>query len=229
MYTMETWGLIIGAILTLLIFSYLLKDTILYRWALALLVGCGVGYGLGLAWHHILREWIMRTLASSQSGMKLFYAGPLILGTLLLFKGFSPNKALGRLAVLGNIPLAFLVGVGTATAVSGALVGTLIPQMISTGEAFSLEHGSLGLIQGLIIVCGTITTLLVFSSAVKKQVEYGGGNLVLNWITRIGQVFIAIALGFTFSGAVTSALTALIMRLWKLSELLHQLISFGGG
>jgi hypothetical protein len=226
---MEIWGLIIGAVLTMLIFSYLLKDTILYRWALALLVGCGVGYGLGLAWHHILREWIIHTLASSRLEMNLFYTIPLILGAMLLFKGFSPNKSFGRLAVLGNIPLAFLVGVGTATAVSGALVGTLIPQIVSTGDVLSLENGALGFIQGLIILCGTVATLLFFSSSVNIQVEYGGGSAFLNWISRIGQVFIVIALGFTFAGAVTSALTVLIMRLWNISDLLRQLISVGGG
>ena len=226
---MEIWGLIVGAVLTLLIFSYLLKDTILYRWALALLVGCGVGYGLGLAWHHILREWIFNALAASQLNSGLFYITPLVLGAMLLFKGFSPSKSVGRLAVLGNIPLAFLVGVGTATAVSGALVGTLIPQIVSTGDALSLKNSGLGFIQGLIVVCGTVATLLFFSSSIKKQVEHGEGNPALKWVTRIGQVFIVIALGFTFSGAVTSALTALIMRLWNLSDVLRQLISVGGG
>jgi hypothetical protein len=225
---MEIWGLITGAILTLLIFSYLLKDTILYRWALALLVGCGVGYGLGLAWHHILREWVAYTLSASSIETYIFYTSPLVLGAMLLFKGFAPGKSFGRLAVMGNIPLAFLVGIGAATAVSGALVGTLIPQIVATGGILSLHNGSVAFIQGLIVVCGTVATLLFFSSSIKKQVENGEGNTILRWITRIGQVFIAITLGFTFSGAVTSALTALIMRLWDLSELFRQLISLGG-
>ena len=226
---MEILGLIIGAILTLLVFSYLLKDTILYRWALALLVGCGIGYGLGLAWHHILREWIMHALAASQLIQSIFYASPLVLGALLLLKGFSPNKALSRLSVLGNIPLAFLVGVGTATAVSGALVGTLVPQIIATGEVVSLESGNFGFIQGLIIVCGTVATLLFFSSNINKQIVSDKGNLALKWISGIGHLFIVIALGFIFSGALTSALTVLLMRLWNLSELVRQLISLGGG
>lgn len=226
---MEIWGMIIGALLTLLIFSYLLKDTILYRWALALLVGCGIGYGLGLAWHHILLKWITTTLSASQTEMRVIYIVPILLGALLLFKGFSPGKILGRLAALGNIPLAFLVGVGSATAVSGALVGTLIPQILSTGNALTLQQGGLGVIQGLIIVCGTIATLFFFSSGVKKQMATGEGHQILKWVTWIGQLFIIIALGFTFSGAITSALTALILRLSNLSDLLHQLISIGGG
>jgi hypothetical protein len=64
---------------------------------------------------------------------------------------------------------------------------------------------------------------------IKKQVESSEGKSPLKWITRIGQVFIVIALGFTFSSAFTSALTALILRLWNLSDLFRQLISFGGG
>jgi hypothetical protein len=226
---MEIWGLVVGTTFTLLIFSYLLKDTILYRWSLALLVGCGIGYGLGLAWHHILREWISNAMATSLFEINLFYISPLVLGALLLFKGFSPNRTFGRLAMLGNIPLAFLVGVGTATAVSGALVGTLIPQILATGDVMTFNEGTFGFIQGLIIVCGTVATLLFFSSLLNKQGESGEGNLISRWISRIGQVFVVIALGFTFSGAITSALTALIMRLWKLSDLIRQLISVGGG
>ena len=226
---MEMIGLIIGAILTLLIFSYLLKDTVLYRWALALLVGCGIGYGLGLAWHYILRDWIFGILSASELMVTGFYATPLILGALLLFKGFSPNSGLGRLAVLGNIPLAFLVGTGTAVAVSGALVGTLIPQILATGNALSLENGSLGFVQGLIIVCGTVATLLFFSPSIKRQAEFEAGHPVMKWLRRIGQIFVVIALAFTFSGAVTTALTVLIMRLWNLSDLIRQLITFGGG
>lgn len=226
---MEIWGLIIGTILTLLIFSYMLKDTVLYRWGLALLVGCGVGYGLGLAWHHILREWISNIFITSPVYTTLFYLIPLVLGALLLLKGFAPHRAFGRLSVLGNIPLAFLVGVGTATAVSGALVGTLIPQIIATGAAMSLKNSSLGLIQGFIILIGTITTLLFFSSAVKTRDESAEGHRFSKWVTRVGQFFIVIALGFTFSGAITSALTTLILRLWKLSDAFRQIISFGGG
>ncbi|MDF1512836.1 MAG: hypothetical protein P1S60_03395 [Anaerolineae bacterium] len=226
---MEIFGLILGAILTLLIFSYLLKDTILYRWALALLVGCGIGYGLGLAWHQILREWILNTLSSQEVISTGFYAIPLVLGALLLFKGFSPNSILGRISVLGNIPLSYLVGVGTAVALSGALMGTLIPQIISTGDALSLENDILGFIQGGVIVCGTVAALLFFSPSIKKQAEFGEGSRIMKWIRRIGYVFIVITLAVTFSGAITTALTVLILRLWHVSDLVRQLITLGGG
>ena len=55
-------GLIVGAVVTLLIFSYLLGDNVLYRWALALLVGTAIGYTTGIAIQYIWNEWALKAL-----------------------------------------------------------------------------------------------------------------------------------------------------------------------
>ena len=45
---LDTAGLVVGAVLTLLIFSYLLGDNPLYRLTLHIFVGALVGYSLGI-------------------------------------------------------------------------------------------------------------------------------------------------------------------------------------
>ncbi|MEE8391855.1 MAG: hypothetical protein V3S14_13810, partial [Anaerolineae bacterium] len=120
---LDTVGLLVGAILTLMIFSYLLGDNPLYRLALHLFVGALVGYSLGIVLRDVFYDMVVAPLLaapfSTESQLTMFF---LLLSILLLF------KILPRTAYIGNFSLAYLIGVGTAVALGGALLGTLIPQ-----------------------------------------------------------------------------------------------------
>lgn len=222
-------GLLVGAVITLMIFSYLLGDNALYRWALALLVGAAAGYALAIALRYVWAQWVQPALVGGGDPLsRLQYVVPLILGSLLLLKGFPPTRFLGRVSVIGNISLAYLVGVGAAVAVSGALVGTLIPQVMATGGGLRLDRGVLGVVQGGIALLGTVVTLLYFSTRFKETKE-GVPALFEAGIDRLGRFFVVVALGSAFAGAVTSALTALTLRLWQLSDLVNQLLALAGG
>ena len=214
----ETIGLFVSAAITLLIFGYLFADNVLYRWALALLVGGGIGYALGVAWQFVLLDWITKALASDSIPEKVVYVVPLALGVLLLLKGITGSKFLGQLAVLGNISMGYLVGVGTAVALSGALLGTLIPQAMEAGTAVTLDQGLPGLLQGTVMLIGTLATLLVFSP--RRHEKEGRTRPVMMLIQGVGKFFIILALAVTFSGALTSALSALVMRIWQIAELI---------
>jgi hypothetical protein len=221
----EIVGLVIGATLTLLIFSYLLGDNVLYRWALALLVGSAAGYAMGVAIQFVLREWIEPALGGADLAVSYVYAIPLILGCLLLLKGFPPTKFLGKIAVIGNIPLGYLVGVGAGVAIAGALTGTLLPQVLATGGDITLNTDVFGFVRAVTVAVGTVLALLSFSrrpQAVEGPEEAQSAWRL--WLKRAGRLFIVAALGAAFAGALTSALTALVMRLWQLAELLNRLI-----
>ena len=225
----ETVGLIIGAVMTVLIFSYLLGDNALYRWALAILVGSAAGYALGVAIQFVLTQWVLVALSSADATLNWVYVVPLLLGSLLVFKGFPPTRILGRIAVLGNMPLALLVGVAAAVAVSGAITGTLIPQVLATGQTFTLDAGFLGLVQGLIVIIATISVLLFFTA--RPQPQTPQDEAASFWQTfgqRTGRFFLTVGLGAAFAGAISSALTALVIRLWHLADLLAQLMSLLG-
>ena len=220
----ETLGIIVGAVLTLLIFSYLLGDNILYRWALALLVGSAIGFALGVA-VDVVRDWVAVSLGEQDPVLSIVYAFPLLLGLLLLLKGFSPAGFLGRMASVGNLALAYLVGVGAAVAISGALLGSLIPQVLATGEGVRADGGMLSILQGLVAALGTVLTLLYFTHRPRAT---RSGLEPSSWISRsvraLGGAFLVFGLGTAFAGAITSALTALVVRLSLIAELLRPLI-----
>lgn len=227
----DTVGIIIGAVMTVLIFSYLLGDNILYRWALAILVGSAAGYGLAIAIRFVWTEWISVAIAGSGATFDLVYVIPLLLGSLLIFKGFPPTRLLARLSILGNIPLGFLVGVGAAVAVAGALTGTLLPQVLATGQALRIDTGVLGIVEGIIVILATVAVLLYFRA--RPQETTPGAEPTENpgaqRVRMAGRFFLFVGLGAAFAGAISSALTALVIRLWHLADLLGQLTSLLGG
>jgi hypothetical protein len=222
---------IVGAVMTVLIFSYLLSDNRLYRWALAILVGSAAGYALAIAIRFVATEWIAEAISNTDATFSLIYMVPLLLGSLLIFKGFPPTGLLARLSRIGNIPLGYLVGVGAAVAVSGALTGTLLPQVLATGQALQPAAGVLGIVEGIIVIVATISTLLFFKAHPQKPMPVAeqGSTPWLRPIQQVGRIFLFVGLGAAFAGAISSALTALVIRLWHLADLLSQLTSLSGG
>jgi heme/copper-type cytochrome/quinol oxidase subunit 2 len=126
--------------------------------------------------------------------------------------------------------MAVLVGVGAATAVGGALMGTLVPQAAAAMSEFDI--GSVTgaailtrLIQATIMFFGTILTLAAFhfttgrapDGSVKK-------NGFLDGLGTAGRLFISITLGVLFAGVYVASLTAMIERLSSLINFTRQLI-----
>lgn len=215
---LEIAGLIVGAVLTLLIFSYLLGDNPLYRLALHLFVGALVGYSFGIVLRDVFVRMVLAGLLTNPLGIVI----PLVLGLLLLFKGFP------RHAYVGNLSVAYLVGVGTAVALSGALLGTLVPQVGATGRALSSVSGAslrAGLLDGLLIVVGTVCTLLVPTFAARKR-----GGLAGCWAQLVslaagaGRIFLIVALGVAFAGALTASLSIFIGRVQYLLDVFFRLV-----
>jgi hypothetical protein len=208
----EAAGLVVGAILTLLVFSYLLGDNPLYRLALHLFVGALVGYSLGVMLRDVLLGMVLAQLLTNPLAVVV----PVVLGILLLFKGFP------RQAYAGNFSVAYLVGVGTAVALSGALLGTLVPQIGATGRALSpasLAASRGGLLDGLLIVVGTTCTLMASAFAARKRQGLAGAwAQIVRLAAGIGRIFIIFALGVAFAGALTASLSIFIGRIQYLID-----------
>jgi hypothetical protein len=143
---------------------------------------------------------------------------PLVLGILLLFKGFP------RQAYAGNFSVAYLVGVGTAVALSGALLGTLVPQIGATGRALSpasLASSRGGLLDGLLIVVGTTCTLMASAFVARKRQGLAGAwAQIVRLAAGVGRIFIIFALGVAFAGALTASLSIFIGRIQYLIDVL---------
>ena len=189
--TAATIGTIVAFSLTLMVYCYLAKDIPLlraiYRVAAYLLIGVTLGYAAIVAWHSVLSPRLLLRLESGQ----WWYLVPLGLCLLLL------TKAKRSWSGAGNIPLAFVFGVGAALAVGGALAGTLIPQtqaaFVSLNpahyEGLTARDGGLSLIfvtNAALVTLGTVCTLLAFSYTVGTGAQDGGpGRRLLDGIIQV--------------------------------------------
>ncbi len=215
---METIGYITAAIFTILIFSYALKDNPLYKLVINIFIGAAAGYAGAIALKDVIYLRIM-----NMAPRDAIIPGILIL--LLLMKAFP------KTAKYGNLSSALLLGVGAAIAVQGAILGTLIPLISSSSEIFSPEQiqlliqtGQSGkiymlILQGIIILTGTIATLMYFHfSAQKTATQAVVRPRYINTLAKIGRGFIAITFGVIFAGIYSAALTALVERVYFLIE-----------
>ena len=205
-------GLVFGAALTFLILSYVLGDNPLYRLALHLFIGTLVGYSFGV----VLRDVLVNMMLAQWLSSPVTVVVPLVLGILLLFKGFPKQ------AYIGNFSVAYLTGVGAAVALGGALLGTLVPQVGATGRALSPAAFSslrLGLLDGVLILVGTICTLMAFNFTSRKQQGLAGVWAgIVGLLTRLGRVFLLFAFGVAFAGALTASLSIFIGRIQSLID-----------
>lgn len=216
---------LIGLILTLMIFSYLIGDSPLFRIAVYIFIGVSSGYAASVVWHQVLVPKLFGALQIGNPNQLILMIIPLLLCVSLLAK-LSP-----RIAWIGNFAMAVLVGVGAAAAIGGALLGTLIPQARASMAALDFRSAAsgtdafLGLLEGTVMLAGTVFTLASFHfSASRAPDGTAKRNRILEIIAWIGRLFIAITLGVLFAGVYMAALTAMIERLSASINFIRQLI-----
>jgi hypothetical protein len=220
--TADLIGLIVGTLLTLLVLSYILGDNPLYRLALHLLVGATVGYGVAVTVVTVLRTVLPALQNDSPDRVRVLI--PVILGILLLFKGFP------RWSAWGNFSTALLVGVGAAVALSGALLGTIIPQAAAVGSLDDwLRGGAYGLLNGFLVTVGTIGALLAFAFTVPRRPTLQRlWNNSVGVLGQMGRLFLLATFGAAFATALTASLTVLVGRVYAVVIGLQRLLTLLG-
>jgi hypothetical protein len=201
----------ISFLLTLMVLSYLIGDNPLFRVAIYIFIGVSAGYVAAIAWHQVLYPRLVMPLLTASLGERLLLIIPLVLGLLLLLK-LSP-----RTATAGTLPMAFLVGVGAAVAIGGAVLGTLFPQTQAAMNAFDLstagQYRLERIFEGVFLLVGTVTALAYFHFGAKATATGPQRGKLVGILSWVGQIFIAITFGVLFAGVFMAALTALIERL----------------
>ncbi|MGQ9909705.1 MAG: hypothetical protein ACUVS2_12810 [Candidatus Flexifilum sp.] len=199
----EQIGIWVGFALTLMIFSYLLGDNVLYRIAVYVFVGLAAAYVTIIAIESVIRPWLMATLFSGDAGGMAVGLIPPLLGLLLFM------KASGRLARLGSLGLAFLIGLGAAVALVGAISGTLIP--LAAGVVTGAQTD---LINGVLILLGVLSTLIYFQYLGRRQPDDSVRRpLPVRVFGAVGQGVIAVTLGALYGGAILTSLAILSERI----------------
>ncbi|NQU67505.1 MAG: hypothetical protein HQ510_06145 [Candidatus Marinimicrobia bacterium] len=233
MLTTELIGAWFSVFLTLGIISYLYDDNPFYKAAEHIFVGVSAGYWVSLffwtqvqpnlfgrlwprltegteyGFFHRLWYGIYNILGSINSGIfpengieghpeiRMIYLIPLILGIFMLLRLVPKVGWLARWAI------AYIVGMAAGLRFYGFLNSDVMEQIKSTTINFSGDW--IVLINGIIMVVGTLTGLLYFFFSKEHTGVFGK-------LSKIGIYFLMISFGASFGFAVMGRISLLIGR-----------------
>jgi len=218
----------LGFLFTVMILSYLIGDNPLFKIAVYLFVGVASGYAAAIViWQVLIPKLFLPTLNVIQTGD---YTRGILLVAPWLGIGFILMKISPRLAGTARITMAYLVGVGAAVTLVGALTGTIIPQVEATMNFFdgAIFKPAAEMIEiafsGSVILLGTVTSLAYFHFGARQKVDGSTRRSgIVNLLAWIGRIFIGSTLGAVFAGVYAAALTALIERISSIVNFLMSL------
>lgn len=207
----ELAGLIIGILLTLFIYSYMIGDNPLYRISVHLLVGVSAAYAVVVVVRQLLLPIWRQIQANPTDPDSLVWLVPVLFVLMLL------ARRLPSVSWLGNTSLALLVGVGAAVALLGSLTGTLWPQIVNVQPATPLQGG--------VVAVLTVCTLLAFQFTALRPRSSGTWQPAM-WqrgITAVGRIVLTVTFGALFATLVSTGLILLAERLnFFLTELVQR-------
>ena len=218
----------LGFLFTVMILSYLIGDNPLFKIAVYLFVGVASGYAAAIViWQVLIPKLFLPTLNIIQTGD---YTRGILLVAPWLGIGFILMKISPRLAGTARITMAYLVGVGAAVTLVGALTGTIIPQVEATMNFFdgAIFKPAAEMIEiafsGSVILLGTVTSLAYFHFGARQKVDGSTRRSgIVNLLAWIGRIFIGSTLVAVFAGVYAAALTALIERISSIVNFLMSL------
>lgn len=186
----------VGAVLTLMIFSFLYKDNPFYKFGEHLFVGVANGYYIVYYWHNALKPNLFEPLSAGQ----FLYVVPLLLG-LLYFTRFIP-----RISWLVRIPIGFTIGWGAGLSIPAYFQADVLRQLEGTVVTPATFSNTLHGIYAVIILIGVACTLIYFYFSR----EHKG---VLGSASKLGIMFIMIGFGASFGYTVMARVSLLIGRI----------------
>lgn len=211
-------GVWLAALLTILVFTYLVRDTFLFRIASSLLVGTAIGFVSAVVIRNVFMPLMARLVDEifdlPDSWLALLIdVLPVVLG-ISLFAKLTPNF---RSTTFSNLGMAFLFGIGAALAIGGALSGVFVPQLTATMVSVAPQGASLDWINALLIVIGTLGAFLAFRfiQPGPRPWQRAYDMVTKGWGT-IGRGFIMVAFGGILASLITARVSALVGQLYFL-------------
>ena len=183
------WETTITALVTLAIYTILVGDNPIYKFAEHLLLGLTIGYSLVVTVKSILIPQAITPLAEGS----LTTLVPVVLGSVMFLRVHP------KLAGWSQIPLAMLIGAGAGAAIPAMMQARVLKQVSAT------ISGS-GTVDGVIILLGVLVTIMYFVFTKPHAGVWGRGAVA-------GRYFMMIFFGATFAYTVMSRMALLIGRL----------------
>jgi hypothetical protein len=219
-------GLWTGFIFTLLIFSALLGDHLVARFAQYVLVGATLGYAVVITWQSILSSNLAMALRSGPPASPWHWI-PVALAAILAVAGLERIFAQGRarssrsrwrsaLRMLGSIPALLLVAVAAAVALTGGVQGTLAPQfMYAARSGLEWDASPIAFATGLLTLLITAAALIFFAVDGDRHLAHQPvwvQRLMRGWIW-VGQRALWLAAGALFARLFASRLSLFVAEL----------------
>lgn len=183
------WETTITAVLTLAIYTILVGDNPIYKFAEHLLLGLTIGYSLVVTVKSILIPQAITPLADGNVPAII----PVVLGSVMFLR-IHP-----KLSGWSQIPLALLIGAGAGASIPAMMQARVLKQASAT------ISGS-GSVDGVIILLGVLVTLMYFVFTKPHSGAWGRAAVA-------GRYFMMIFFGATFAYTVMSRMALLIGRL----------------
>jgi len=197
-------GVLLATALTLALFSRVWRANTGYQAAQNLLLGALAGYVAAVLLRNTLIPALVGQAQDGPSGWMMMLLTLLLI--LLLGMRFT-NKP--HLRAAGLIPLALIIGTGSALALAGALRGTLTPQILAAVDLqFFPALPWLDAITVILATFMTISVIVFFHSRSRPQEES-----TPNWLRvmiMLGYWGVMIAAGALLATTAGARLTLLI-------------------
>jgi hypothetical protein len=203
------FGLILGAGVTLALFSFLYKDNPIFKLIEHAYVGIVAAYEFAQIWYQNIVADIINPLAGLAENPEPIWSivTPTILGLFLL------TRLTGKAVWLSRLPFGLFVGLGAGLLIPRRISAYLIQQVEPTVSTV-FAGGGFDLSSALILV-GVISVLVYFSFSLDHSGVVGG-------ISRVGIWFLMVSFGASFGYTVMARLSLLIGQLtFLLQDWLH--------
>ncbi len=204
-------GIIVGAGLTLALYTFLYKDNPLFKLAEHIFVGVAAAYSFGQVWYSTLYPEVIARLGGLQGGAtgdRYWYLVPTVLGLLMLTRLSRPLGWLSRFA------FAFVVGLGSGFAIPRVISSFLLAQIEPTLTPLTWSAEGLDL---LLILIGVVSVLVYFFFSVEHRGAVGA-------VSKVGIWFLMVSFGASFGYTIMARISLLIGRMtFLLGSWLHLL------
>jgi len=215
----DTIGLWIGALLTLMIFSFLYKDNPFYKFAEHLFVGVSAAYWMVIGiWSTLMPNLVGRIAPDSLRGIinmpenaraEYHFLIPAVFGVLMLM------RLVERVSWLSRWAMAFVIGFAAGTNFTRYLQSDFVGQVYNTMlPLIAMSDGKIAIgatISAIILIVGVISALIYFFFSKEHSGSFGA-------ISKLGIWFLMVTFGAAFGYTVMARISLLTGRMQYLGE-----------
>jgi hypothetical protein len=190
----EIIGTWVAVGLTLMMFSFIYRDNLLFKIGEHLYLGITVGYYVNIQYWQIIVPDVYRAITIQH---QYWVIVPAILGVFIIL------RLVPSLSWLSRMSFAFIIGGGAGLAIPNVIDAAFLPQVYQTLRPFNAGLSSN--LNQLFILVGVFTVLMFFFFSLEHKKFVGG-------ISKVGLYFIMVSFGTSFGMTVMARISLLIGR-----------------